>query len=418
MNLQFSKCRVLATLGPGMLIAATGVGAGDLATAAFAGTRLGIAVLWAAALGAFLKFVLNEGLARWQLATGETLLEGAMTRVGRPLQFVFMGYLLLWSYFTGSAMMSACGATAHAMFPVFESAQHGKIVFGGLASIAGTVLVLVGGYRLFSVVMSACIAFMFGTVLLTVVLLKPDWSAVLSGLLIPRIPHDHGQGLSWTIALMGGIGGTLTVLCYGYWIREEGRTGGADLRLSRIDLAVGYTMTALFGIAMVIIGGTIDVSGKDSALVVTLASSLGTTLGPFGKWCFLIGAWGAVFSSLLGVWQSAPYIFADSISLMLREPKEARRKRVATASRTYRAFLLAIALIPMAGLFTRFETVQKAYAIFGAGFMPLLALTLVYLNGSTRWVGPQFRNHPATTMLLLGILVFFCLAGYYEISTG
>lgn len=69
---------LLAVIGPGLLVAATGVGAGDLATGAFTGNKLGVAVLWAVALGAFIKFVLNEGLARWQLATGQTVLEGAL----------------------------------------------------------------------------------------------------------------------------------------------------------------------------------------------------------------------------------------------------------------------------------------------------------------------------------------------------
>ena len=42
-------------LGPGLLVAATGVGAGDLATAAFTGSHLGPAVLWAVLVGAALK---------------------------------------------------------------------------------------------------------------------------------------------------------------------------------------------------------------------------------------------------------------------------------------------------------------------------------------------------------------------------
>jgi Mn2+/Fe2+ NRAMP family transporter len=62
--------------GPGIVIAATGLGAGDLIVAPVAGAKYGIAILWAAALGALLKFTLNEGLARWRLATGATLLEG------------------------------------------------------------------------------------------------------------------------------------------------------------------------------------------------------------------------------------------------------------------------------------------------------------------------------------------------------
>ena len=72
----------LITIGPGLLVAATGVGAGDLATAAFTGNKLGVTILWVVVLGASLKFVLNEGLARWQLATGQTLIEGAVISLG------------------------------------------------------------------------------------------------------------------------------------------------------------------------------------------------------------------------------------------------------------------------------------------------------------------------------------------------
>ena len=45
--------KLLAVIGPGILVAATGIGAGDLATSAFAGSALGLTVLWAVVLGAF-----------------------------------------------------------------------------------------------------------------------------------------------------------------------------------------------------------------------------------------------------------------------------------------------------------------------------------------------------------------------------
>ena len=46
----------------------------------------------------------------------------------------------------------------------------------------------------------------------------------------------------------------------------------------------------------------------------TGADTLGERLGIAARWTFLIGAWGAIFSSLLGVWQSVPYLFADTLS--------------------------------------------------------------------------------------------------------
>src|SRR5215213_10184665 len=110
---------LLATLGPGILVAATGVGVGDIAGAGFAGSRLGYAVLWAAVVGSFIKFVVNEGLARWQLATGRTLLEGAVLHFGRPVQWLFLVYLLVWSWAVGSALITATGITAHALLPLF-----------------------------------------------------------------------------------------------------------------------------------------------------------------------------------------------------------------------------------------------------------------------------------------------------------
>jgi Mn2+/Fe2+ NRAMP family transporter len=404
--------RLLALVGPGLLVAATGVGAGDLATAAFTGNRLGVAVLWAVLLGAFLKYVVNEGLARWQLATGETLLEGAIGRLGRPVEYVFGVYFLLWSFFVGSALMSACGVTIHALFPVFVQAATGKVVFGIASSVVGLVLVLGGGFALFERVMSACIGVMFVTVLLTAGLVGGDWTAVARGMLVPRIPEAAGAGLGWTLALMGGVGGTVTLLCYGYWIREKGRSEAADLKACRIDLAAGYVMTALFGLAMVVIGSTIVVEGRGAGLVVSLADKLGGRLGSVGRWAFLLGAFGAVFSSLLGVWQAAPYLWADYWRLVARRRRGAALpSAVDTRSRPYRAYLLAIAFVPMLGLFFGFREIQKVYAVFGALFMPLLAATLLLLNGRTAWVGARLRNRPATTALLAAVVALFLYFG-------
>ena len=221
---QSKRPSLILMIGPGLLLAATGVGGGDLATGTFVGGLLGTAVLWAVLVGAFLKFVVTEGLARWQLATGETLVEGAMHRLGPAAVWLFLPYLLLWSFFVGSAQMSACGVALHAMFPVFEDAAVGKIVFGIASGTVGVALVMRGGYRLFERVMRVCIAVMFLTVIVTAALLWPGTTEVMQGLLIPSIPQIDGEGLTWTVALIGGVGGTLTVLCYGYWLREEGLT--------------------------------------------------------------------------------------------------------------------------------------------------------------------------------------------------
>jgi hypothetical protein len=227
---------------------------------------------------------------------------------------------------------------------------------------------------------------------------------------VPSIPDLTGEGLGWTVAMIGGIGGTFTVLCYGYWIREEGREGLDDLKVCRIDLGVGYLMTALFGVAMVIIGSTIEIEGSGASLLVDLAARLAERIGPIGSQIFLIGAVGAVFSSLLGVWQAVPYLFADVWSLVRHDASDGQvnaRAAIDTQSLPYRGYLVALAIVPMIGLLWRFEQVQKAYAVIGATFIPLLALILLIINGRTVWVGAQSRNRPLTMVVLVGILVFF-----------
>ncbi len=396
---------LLALIGPGLLVAATGVGAGDLATAGFTGSQLGTAVLWAVLLGGFLKFVLTEGLARWQLATGETLLEGAARRLGPIVGWLFFPYLLLWSFFVGSALMSACGVTLHAILPVFEDAVRGKIVFGIASSLLGLLLVLAGGFKLFEKVMSYCVGLMFFIVVLTAFLLWPGTAEVMRGLFVPSIPDAGGAGITWTVALMGGVGGTVTVLCYGYWIREKARSGPEDLSLCRLDLAVAYTMTVLFGLAMLIIGSTVRVEGGGAALLVRLAEGLEVPLGAAGRWIFLIGALAAVFSSLLGVWQAVPYLFADAWRLFV-QGDAAKGGAVDTRSGPYRWFLRAIAIVPMLGLLVDFKEVQKLYAVIGAAFMPLLAALLLVLNGRRAWIG-RLSNRPSTVAVLLATLIFF-----------
>ncbi|MBX3628599.1 MAG: Nramp family divalent metal transporter [Nitrosomonas sp.] len=413
--------RFLIIIGPGMLTAATGVGAGDLATGSFAGSLLGTAILWAVIVGALLKYTVTEGIARWQLATGTTLLEGLTIHFGRGAAWLFLPYLLLFTYFIGTAMMSACGVTLHAMIPLFDDAADGKIFFGILSSIVGLALVYRGGYQLFEKTMRICIGAMFVTVMITAALLWPGTDIVLRGIFIPTIPDFHGNGLIWTIALIGGVGGTITVLSYGYWIREEGRAGGGNIPVCRIDLAVGYSMTALFGLAMVIIGSTITIQGDGATLLVNLSKQLGTKLGPAGEWLFLIGAFGTVFSSLLGVWQSIPYIFADTwlLASQSRSHTAARGAsfRIGLDTSLYRRYMIAIAFVPMLGLFTSFQEMQKFYAVVGAYFFPFLAMALLLLNCRAKWVGEQYKYGMPAIIGLIATIALFIWAATHNIST-
>jgi len=411
---------LLALVGPGVLVAATGVGAGDLATGALAGNRLGLAVLWAVIAGALMKYLLTEGLARWQLATGTTLLEGAVQRYRWAVLLLFIPYLLMWSFFVGAALISASGIALHAVIPVFADPETGRIFWGICQSIAAALLVMLGGFGLFRRIMLACIALMFVTVVVSAILLCEDWAAFAGGLVVPAIPRMHEDGLGWTMALMGGVGGTLTILCYGYWMRETGRSGVHSLAQCRLDLGIAYAGTGIFGLAMVVIGDALPElpPGKGAGLIVEIARLVGTEVGWVGKWAFLIGAWSAIFSSLYGVWQSVPYLFADLWRLLAERagdfkatatPQELPRKNA------YRIYLWALATLPMAGLLVEFSAVQKVYGVFGALFMPLLALALLLMNGGRAAMGSLINSlwSRGGLLLTLGLFLLFAAVRFF-----
>ena len=402
-----------AVLGPGLLVAATGVGAGDLVTASLAGSEVGLVVVWAALLGAGLKWTLNEGVARWQMATGTTLLEGWHRRLGGWFSWLFLVYFFLWTFAVGGALVNACGIAATAFFTVGD-AETSKIVWGVLHSIAGALLVWRGGFERFERVMAVCVGVMVVSVVMTATLIAAEAPvAVVREMFLPAVSFTRGDW-TWFLGVLGGVGGTVTMLSYGYWIREAGRRDHEGLRTSRIDLAVSYGVTAVFGVGMVIIGSRIGGTGQGARVAVQLAEQLATVLGGPARWLFLVGFWGAVFSSLLGVWQSVPYIFADFVRARRGKPADAAIASDLQESRAYRWYLLGVAVVPLVLLWTTVRQVQLVYATLGAWFMPLVALTLLVMNNRSRWVGQSFRNGWAINGLLvvtLGLFAYLALMG-------
>jgi Mn2+/Fe2+ NRAMP family transporter len=401
----------LASVGPAILLTATSVGAGDILTGSLAGAEAGIAVLWAVPAGVALKWTLTEGIARWQMATGTTLLEGWVNRLGKWIQWLFFAYLLLFSLVTGGMLSSACGVAAAAILPLGEP-QSSRLVWAAIHSLAGAALVWFGGYSLLKRVLAVCVGAMFVTVTLTAFLLAPDWAAAGRGL-VPSLPTGS---VGWTIGLIGAIGGTMALISYGYWIREEGRTGVDGLRACRFDLLLSYGVIGIFGIAVVIIGSRLQVRGQGTGLALLLADQLAVSLGPAGKWIFLVGFWSAVFSALLGVWQSLPYLFTDLLYLRTtgagvgaRGPENIER------SRPYRLYLACLATVPLVLVSRPVVQLQLAFGLTGAMLLPLLALTLLIMNNREAWVSKQFRNGLALNAALVSALAFFLLVGSREI---
>lgn len=391
--------------GPGLVVAATGLGAGDIVAAAVVGAQFGTSLLWAIAIGGLLKFCLNEGIGRWQLITGSTLLEGWIRELPRFLSWYFAAYLVFWSCMVAAAMMSATGLAAYGLWPVLSVTQ-----WGVLHAVVALVIVLTGAWRMLEGLMKGFIALMFGAILFCAVLVLWHNPAVLGGLLRPSLPANS---LTAVLSVMGGVGGSVTLLSYGYWIREEGWSGPGRLRNMRWDLGVAYTLTALFAMAVMLLGAGLQPSVVEgNGMALALAEQMQAAIGPAGKWIFLLGFWGATFSSMLGVWHGVPYLFANFVQQYRQRHASGAQHSVLeqqslTRSLPYRAWLLVMCFVPMLLLVLgRPVWIVVLYAVTGAFFMPLLAALLLYLNGLQRYLGQHANSWRMQAALATCLLLF------------
>ena len=413
---EVDRFSFLKLAGPGLIVAASGIGSGDVVSATVGGANYGVVLLWAIAVGSFFKFVLNEGIARWQLATGLTALEGWAEHLPRWVIWYFAVYLVVWTVAVSAALTNACGLGITNLTGGAISQPWGAV----LHSVVGGVFVALGGYSGFEKLMKTLVGVMGFSILICALLTFRDGGAVLRGLLIPTIPAGSGPQV---LSLIGGIGGSITILSYNYWMREEKLIGPRFLQYVRGDVAIAYLFTAMFGASIMLLANqTFHIAGvkvTDAQAVPKMAEMMGAVLGTFGVYAYSIGFWAAVFASLLGVWQSTPYIFADVYGIMKRVPPDTRRALTQISSPAYRLALLFITLVPLPFAFLgRPIFIIVTFTIIGSLFIPFLAATVLYLNNRVRWTAAVPHNNAVTNALLLLILALFVAVGALEVMNA
>ena len=403
---------LLKLAGPGLIVAAAGIGSGDVVSATVGGAKYGVILLWGVALGAFFKFVLTEGIARWQLATDKTVVEGWAEYLPAWVNIYFGAYLVVWTVAVSAALTNATGLGIANLTGGRISQPWGAVAH----SLFGFAFVWFGGYSGFEKLMKTLVGIMGFSILTCAALTLHDPLPALRGLVVPVIPPGSG---TYVLSIIGGIGGSITMLSYNYWMREEKLGGPGALGYVRGDVGIAYVFTALFGISIMLIANQAfflpGVTITDAQAVPKMAEMLGTMLGRFGVVAYSIGFWAAVFASLLGIWQSVPYLYADFYSIVRKLPAAAREEATRVTSVPYRLALVFITLAPLPFAFIRRPLIIiVTYTIVGSLFVPFLAGTLLYLNNRVKWQEPVPHNHWATNLLLIGILALFVAVGAQE----
>jgi Mn2+/Fe2+ NRAMP family transporter len=268
-----------------------------------------------------------------------------------------------------------------------------------------------GRYGVFNVVMQALVGMMFVTTVGCAIAVTPGFGDIAGGL-VPSVPDGS---LLYCLGLMGGIGATLTLASYTYWMRDHGWRDPKWLPSVRIDLRVGYLVTGTFVLAVMVVGAEF-LYGADAAIdgeegLVPFADSLGDRLGGVTQWLFLLGFFSAAYSSLVGAWNGFAHLFADYVRTAHPKHEQGRDAPPTEREPAFRWFLVWITFPPMVLLFFDQPVfLVIVYAALGALFLPFLAGTLLWLLNSSR-VKPEFRNsHLANFVLGSSVLLFAVLA--------
>lgn len=391
----------IKVIGPGIVMAATGIGASDFFAAIWAGSQVGRSVLWAVVLGALLKYYLTEGMARRQILTGNTIVHDWMSRTPPFLRLLLGAYFVLWSVCVTSLIMGAASLALRQLLPgPFESVRASAVFFGLLQGGLALAIVSLRGYSRFENIMRILVAF-------TLVAVCYSLSSVGSAAVRFEPPAFRGEDSVVILAILTGVGGTLTLLSYGYWIRDKGYEERQSVALMRLDCGVGYALSAVVMILILLLADSVlrerGIVASSEAAAKTVFATLGNLLVGFpgGPLVFRFGFWSIVTASMLGVWQSVPHIFTEGFYVA----RNHQAPSDLTATRTFHVYRVVI--FCLAGILLVFpvQALFLLYALVSALFFPFLAASLLYWNNG-RGLSEGRNSWRANFVLALGFILF------------
>ena len=422
--------KALRRIGPGMVLAASIVGSGELIATTTLGAQVGFAALWIILVSCAIKPVVQGELGRYTIATGHTGLEG-LNRVPGPrlrvgwLVWVWAVMVLLTMVQVGG-MYGGVAQVLHLLVPqVSISAWVGVCMLvtisvllgGGYARIEKLALVKVGFFSLLTICAAAVLLRRTGAVT----------TADLANGLSFGLP---AAGLATAIAVFGitGVGATELVQ-YPYWCVEKGYAryvGPHDgtaawvarargwLRVMHLDILCSLVIYTLATVAFYLLGaGVLHKSGIVPAQrdTIQVLSRLYTqTLGDWALWLFYAGAVITLYGTIFASTAAHSRLFADAVRV------GGGYERADTAARLWwrNLFLLVLAVLPPVFYWFFESPVQMVLAggLAQAAMLPLIGIAAIYLRH--RHVPADIQPTMWTTVMLwIATAVMAGFALYY-----
>src|SRR5438128_10637159 len=393
-----SFSNTLRRIGPGLILAASIVGSGELIATTTLGAQVGYTALWIIVLSCAIKPVVQAELGRHTIASGETGLE-ALDHLPGPRLGV--GWLVwAWAAMVLITMLqigAMFGGVAQVMTLLLPAIGERIWVLVFLALTL--VLLLGGGYaRIERLAVVKVGLFTLVTFLAALVLMRMpgyfQWSGLLEGLRL-RLPP---QGVATAAAVFGITGvGASELFMYPYWCVEKGyarfvgpheltpqwqRRARGWVRVMHVDILASMVIYTIATLAFYLLGaGILHGMGLVPAakeMIPVLSKMYTQTLGGWALWLFYAGAIATLYGTIFAATAAHSRLYADMFRIMGFFAPGDYRRRVA-----YRNFFVVFLIVISVILYYALESpvlMVKAGGIAQAVMLPVIGVASLYLR--------------------------------------
>jgi Mn2+/Fe2+ NRAMP family transporter len=385
-------------IGPGLILAGSIVGSGELIATTILGAENGYLLLWLIIISCLVKTVVQEELGRYAIGTGETTLEAFNRAPGPRLKVSW----LVWMWFTMVMFtLMQIGAMLGSIGEILNRAVPAIPILAWVWTLAAVtaVLLIAGRYNLVErVAMFMVVSFTVLTVMGAAILLKlPEyfsWAVIWEGLSF----HLPPTGFVTAVAVFGitGVGATELVM-YPYWCIEKGYarySGPRDdspawvqraygwIRVMGVDVANAMVLYTFATIAFYLLGAGVlhrrGVVPRGSAMVFELSNIYTETLGAWSLPLFLVGAFAVLYSTVFSSTAGHCRLFADLVGLMGFYDRQDYAARL----KVTRVFVVILLIVPSIYFMVLGEpvTMVKVGGFAQAIMLPIVGFYTLYLR--------------------------------------
>lgn len=380
-------------IGPGLVVTAAFIGPGTVTTATLAGAGFGTALLWCLAFATVATIVLQEMSARLGLATGAGLGQALRQAPGPRWIGTTAAVLAVSAVVLGAAAYEAGNLTGAGLGLGAALGIPPKLL-AVLGAAGAAALLWTGRYRLVERVLVACVAVMGGAFLVTAIMVAPRVSGILSGLVVPSLPHGA------ELTALGLVG--TTIVPYNLFLHAavvaERWDGARDLPAARTDLVLAIGLGGIVSAAVVVTAAA-ALGSREIHSASDMAAQLTPLLGRWASYAFSLGFAAAGLSSAITAPLAAGYA--------LQDVRGAGRDVTRPAARwVILATLLVGALVAVLG--TRPVILILIAQVLNGLILPVVALILLLAMNDRQRLGANVNGWRAN--LAATIVVLLCLA--------